>query len=608
MKRKKATKSIRKTVKHVNKKRLLKTFGLLLALIVVVAFGLFLIQQYNSKYPAEGIAGKAYSDLTSEQKQVYWGCYKEKSCGVLLNEAQKSKNYASYRTCSKDCHAQALSYSPKQDYCQDSDGIDYFTAGNVTSNLYPQGKEDYCLEINGKNYLFEGKCVNNKAQWAQKSCKELGEYGCEGGKCIPKINQNLFDENGRLTNYALSLAPPLLKLNLNEPTKLYPEKYGNNYFKPGNYNINIGDGFGKNDFLIKFVEFNVDEQRIYFEVFKKEANGNFYHFPTDENFIYKNEIKDLFGIPLESLSDSLNPVENILTYHPNCTVFYDYCYEEGNYFYAGNSIACNWRCVFDANTDETKSEKGIFSSIYPKNYSVLANFSVALLEQCYNNDIDFLKYNPQKPRVGIKVLLGSSGPLTGADEYVYTQRSEANLNDEVKILDFLNTEKNSKNCPNYMALGHELTHTLTKEMLGNNYGLNEGLADFVAFQNGFEKKYACLDNGWKDVYDSVGTINAYVNLSTNPGDVGSSTSLHYYATGYCFWTDFVKEHGYPNFVKFMQKSYQKSRGIEQYYLTDVIGEVINAPSPAWVSSKYGLTKDSTLIEPCKKCGVLVKND
>jgi hypothetical protein len=188
MKTHKASKSAGKVTKskHVNKKRLLKTFGLLLGLLLVVALGLFLIQQYNSTYPTEGIAGKAYSDLSSEQKQMYWGCYKEKGCGILLKEAQANKNYASYRTCSKDCHAQALSYSPQQDYCQDSDGLDYFTVGNVTSNFYLKGKEDYCLEINGKNYLFEGKCVNNKAQFVQKNCAEMGEYGCEGGKCVEK--------------------------------------------------------------------------------------------------------------------------------------------------------------------------------------------------------------------------------------------------------------------------------------------------------------------------------------------------------------------------------------------------------------------------------------
>ncbi len=185
MKPKKVSKSSGKAAKpnHVSKKRLLKTFGLLLGLILMVALGLFLIQQYNSKYPAEGIAGKAYSDLTSEQKQVYWGCYKEKGCGELLSKAQQTKNYASYRACSKDCHTQALSYSSAQNYCQDSDGMDYFTKGSVTSNFYPKGKEDYCLDINGKNYLFEGVCKNNKAVFGQKNCKEFGKYECEGGVC-----------------------------------------------------------------------------------------------------------------------------------------------------------------------------------------------------------------------------------------------------------------------------------------------------------------------------------------------------------------------------------------------------------------------------------------
>ncbi len=417
----------------------------------------------------------------------------------------------------------------------------------------------------------------------------------------------MFDENGRLTGYALSLAPPLLELNLNELTKLHPEKYGNNYFEPGDYNIHVGDGFGKNDFLIKFVDFNLDEQRIYFEIFKKETDGNFYHFPTKENSIYKNEIKDLFGISFESLNDSLNPVENTLTYHPNCTIFYEYCYEAGNYFYAGgSSIACNWRCAFDANTDETKSQKGIFSSIYPKNYKGLANFSVGLLEQCYDNTLGFLGYNQQKQRIGIKVILGESSAITGTDEYVYTQKTVAQLNDEVNILDLLNTEKNSKKCPNYMALGHELTHTLTKEIVGDNYGLNEGLADFVAFQNGFEKKYEGLGEGWKGVFDDAGTLNAYANLSTNPGEVGSPSSLHYYATGYCFWTDFVKEYGYPNFVKIMQKLYTVSRGMGTYYFLDVAEEAMGLPISSDILSKYNLKKEATILHFCENCEMFEK--
>lgn len=186
MKQKKPSKSPEKVanIKHANKKRLFKTFGLLLSLMVVAALGLFLIQQYNSTYPAEGIAGKAYSDLSAEQKQGYWACYKEKSCGALLSEAQQSKNYAAYRSCSKECHAQALAQKQEDFYCTDSDGINYTNKGTVTSNFHPKGKEDYCLDINGKNYLFEGKCVNNKAQFVQKGCVKMGNYECEGGKCL----------------------------------------------------------------------------------------------------------------------------------------------------------------------------------------------------------------------------------------------------------------------------------------------------------------------------------------------------------------------------------------------------------------------------------------
>ncbi len=86
---KKTSKSTGKIVKHINKKRLLKSFGLLLGLMLIIALGLFLIQQYNSTYPAESIAGKAYSDLTAEQKQGYWACYNK----VVSTIPQRSQRF-----------------------------------------------------------------------------------------------------------------------------------------------------------------------------------------------------------------------------------------------------------------------------------------------------------------------------------------------------------------------------------------------------------------------------------------------------------------------------------------------------------------------------------
>ena len=48
-----------------------------------------------------------------------------------------------------------------------------------------------------------------------------------------ELSYVLYDEDGRLTDYARSLAPPMLELDLSKLPKLYPERYGNNYFEPG---------------------------------------------------------------------------------------------------------------------------------------------------------------------------------------------------------------------------------------------------------------------------------------------------------------------------------------------------------------------------------------
>ena len=136
MKTKKSDKGRGKTAptKHANKQRLLKTFGLLLGLILIVAFSLFLIQQYNAKYPT---TGEAKSTLVRA-------------------------------------------------WCNDSDNKeDYLTKGTVKSNLYPHGKEDYCYTFpNGKTYLMEGFCKDQKYVYGQKNCWEPGKYKCKDGACV----------------------------------------------------------------------------------------------------------------------------------------------------------------------------------------------------------------------------------------------------------------------------------------------------------------------------------------------------------------------------------------------------------------------------------------
>lgn len=144
--------------------------SLILSVLIVVGLVSILI---ISQTGAETLTGKGYSDLSSEQKQKYWDCFKGK-CKALLKEAQSLKNYTAYRDCSLNCNA--LAQSSSLVWCNDTDGgLDYFTKGAVFSNVYTSGKEDECKEFsNGKVYLKEGRCKNNKYSYQQKKCGELG--------------------------------------------------------------------------------------------------------------------------------------------------------------------------------------------------------------------------------------------------------------------------------------------------------------------------------------------------------------------------------------------------------------------------------------------------
>ncbi|MDA1060861.1 MAG: fibronectin type III domain-containing protein [bacterium] len=70
--------------------------------------------------------------------------------------------------------------------CTDSDGIDYFKKGTVTSSLYPKGKEDYIQTFDtGKTYVMEGACNDkNNYYYIKKNCAALGSYEAKDGICV----------------------------------------------------------------------------------------------------------------------------------------------------------------------------------------------------------------------------------------------------------------------------------------------------------------------------------------------------------------------------------------------------------------------------------------
>ncbi len=166
-------------MKLAPKKKGLLFLGIGAAFVVVLFFFAFYLEK--NELNAEGQA--SYNTLTNEQKQAYWDCFKTNKCSELL-AVKKNKDY---RTCSLSCNKQAQT-ATADSWCEDSDkGDNFWEKGVVKSNIYSSGKEDSChtLPNTAKTYLFEGRCKDNKYQYVQKNCAELGaDFACKEGRCV----------------------------------------------------------------------------------------------------------------------------------------------------------------------------------------------------------------------------------------------------------------------------------------------------------------------------------------------------------------------------------------------------------------------------------------
>lgn len=190
---------------------------------LIAALGIIISLWNNSSEP---ISGKAFANLSSSQKQLYWKCMADNKCNVLLKEAQVSKDYTAYRKCAKDCSDLASNIKPESYYCTDSDGKDFLTKSKVVSNLYPQGKEDYCFTFpSGKTYLMEGICKDNKYAYVQKNCGEMGNYECKEGKCVLQK----FCLNNQCQNKQLDLIIITRPLFIDSLSAFLDWKFDNNY-------------------------------------------------------------------------------------------------------------------------------------------------------------------------------------------------------------------------------------------------------------------------------------------------------------------------------------------------------------------------------------------
>ena len=130
---------------------------------------------------------KSWSDMTSYQMQKFWQLW-ETDCQPLL----MSQNWSEYMTCSQNAFETASNMEESKSWCKDSDGLDYFTKGIVTTDTNPEGITDYIYTFSdGSSYLFECGCSDDGGHYVryQKNCAELGaKYTTGDGVCVFKNN------------------------------------------------------------------------------------------------------------------------------------------------------------------------------------------------------------------------------------------------------------------------------------------------------------------------------------------------------------------------------------------------------------------------------------
>lgn len=143
---------------------------------------------------AEIAAATSFIDLTSYQKQKYWQMLNQECKSLLL-----SNQYKNYRTCALNVIDKASKIVEADvAWCNDNDnGIDFFTKGVVTSDLYPNGKTDYSYTFsNGKTYVIEGACNSSKKYYyAQQNCAELENYKVGDGICVIANHAPMFQQD-----------------------------------------------------------------------------------------------------------------------------------------------------------------------------------------------------------------------------------------------------------------------------------------------------------------------------------------------------------------------------------------------------------------------------
>ena len=507
-----------------------------------------------------------YKDLTSKQKRAFWGCWKNE-CQVKLKEAQETKNYNEYRTCSLGCFSSVQEETA--DFCEDSDGLDFIEKGIVTTNDYFSGSQYDCKKVgdkyecsdtcytfsNGKEYLIEMQCQDGKASYVQKNCGEFGEgFVCEEGVCLEEITECPEFSEVTIPN------EQIVELTFDECSYLKDSNGIKYYF----YKNQI------NEYLEPIIYIANDE----------------------DNLI---GVLNLLPVPSEKLIDYPSTVNKIsinkwdgseifVTIDNTCDQNSDFL-AEGKFSWCGiknNQLNSNEITVLD--TDHFKFL--VENDLYPD--PVLRNEFIQTMSSLYENSYDFLFQE-----------LGAKPPLDKVYVFAYLYQSGGGHAFHYTI-SYASSEPNELWFQNWNTGNtHEQVHTFFWETPVEKSWFEEGLAEYMDHLESGNKYIKCSGDGWQEgyyeneIFTETSPFVSYSDFTVQPDNsvdfYDPLKRASYYRSAECFW-HYISENYGKEGVKSIAQKWQGTRLIfpteNKWLIKDIVNPALGVDLTELIMERY----------------------
>ncbi|MEK6938847.1 MAG: hypothetical protein AABX04_07445 [Nanoarchaeota archaeon] len=420
--------------------------------------------------------------------------------------------------------------------CIDSDKGLNFTEKGMTKGIYQSKfavKADSCVN---SSHLMEYYCSRNKVQSITKNCGEMGNYGCEGGKCAScpkgsfKMDNNSCSPNGIPFYFIENYGPLNCSKNLNFCASFNSAK---RYYGFGTYNLSAGGYVIIPPFILK----NYIDQftnKLYTNVLWTNKKGNLLLI----DWLQINA-SSTFGILVQGNNE-------IVTFTNDCQDFLNKC-EINNIPLNFCQKWCFWEQQANEVTFQTKNVTGFAE----KDLEKFNEYLVKSFQNCYEKDTHFL--NISLPYITyVKISKVDQGGGCSSGTFVHCNNNLDFINNYV-FSEHLDKFIDAGECLNFDAQSHELVHWLIHATPISDSGvLNEGLAKYtetnitnVTFGGSHLK---CLENGYQSWWVEGGwePIHLYTNLSA----FDHSAEADF--TAACVWDYIVNTYGYDKFVQIMK--------------------------------------------------------